>query len=866
RNACIIAHVDHGKTCLADCLLSSNGVISSRLAGKLRYLDNREDEQTRGITMKMSAISLVYGTSILNLVDSPGHVDFFGEVSSAFLLSDVAMLLIDVVEGVCSQTEFLIRRAIELNLDIVLVFNKLDRLMVELKLSPSEAFAHLRRLLEHVNSCISSFISGNLMEEADWSNVDSTEQNLYFSPEKDNVIFASAFHGYGFTLSDFAKMWSSKVNISAEEIQNKLFTDSYIGKNGIRGDAERLGKKTLFEQFILQPLWDMHRYGIVEPNLEKLKMFATKMNINIRSRRPGEAFDEFMRNWLPLAHTCLRSVFRSCSPDQSFRKPERLTSIQLTDEHPLYEAVRNCDENSSTVLLFVAKVIKLGDSLLAVCRIFSGTLCAGADLYVVGERGKCESELHQIKIGNIYMLVGREKLEVPHAKAGAICALELSETINSCTLCSEPLSKGFAQLGGGAEPLVRVSVQSLGDADDWHQLRAALKQISVLDSSVRIIEQENGEIALLTAGEVHLQKCMKDLADMGQTNLKVSEPVVSFMETIIESSASPATLSRHETTCSVRNGAATIKMRAVPLPVELVKLLEANEEALKCLRQGICDNVLVQTLYKNLLSEGVRWLKEAKGTWWSKLLMQRIWAFGPPRARFNILVNGIEDYDRPLIWEKASGKLRLYDQSVVAGFDLITGAGPLCEECMWGIGIVVEEWSIEDVDDPTFAGSLITAVKQTCRVALEKHPLRLVMAMYRCIIQTSASALGKVHTVLSQRRGKVIINEDMNQATGLFVVDAYMPIIESFSFCEQLRKRTSGQASGQLEFSHWEVLDEDPLWEPTTEDEVELYGCKADSVNKAKLYMDAMRKRKGLLTDEVIVVNAEKQRNLKRNK
>lgn len=59
-------------------------------------------------------------------------------------------------------------------------------------------------------------------------------------------------------------------------------------------------------------------------------------------------------------------------------------------------------------------------------------------------------------------------------------------------------------------------------------------------------------------------------------------------------------------------------MRAVPLPVELVKLLEANEEALKCLRQGICDNVLVQTLYKNLLSEGVRWLKEAKGTWWSK--------------------------------------------------------------------------------------------------------------------------------------------------------------------------------------------------------------------------------------------------------
>ncbi|KAH0519889.1 Elongation factor Tu GTP-binding domain-containing protein 1 [Microtus ochrogaster] len=254
RNICVLAHVDHGKTTLADCLISSNGIISSRLAGKLRYMDSREDEQVRGITMKSSAISLHYAEGneeyLINLIDSPGHVDFSSEVSTAVRICDGCIIVVDAVEGVCPQTQAVLRQAWLENIRPVLVINKLDRLIVELKFTPQEAYSHLKNILEQINALTGTLFTSKVLEERaeretesqvkthseqgdlvyDWSTglEDADDSQLYFSPEQGNVVFTSAIDGWGFGIEHFARIYSQKIGIKKEVLLKTLWGDYYI--------------------------------------------------------------------------------------------------------------------------------------------------------------------------------------------------------------------------------------------------------------------------------------------------------------------------------------------------------------------------------------------------------------------------------------------------------------------------------------------------------------------------------------------------------------------------------------------------------------------------------------------------------------
>lgn len=212
RNMGIIAHIDHGKTTLADSLLAGTGLLSSAMAGTARVLDYLEEEQKRKITIKTANISLLYKTAavpyIINLVDTPGHVDFTGKVTRALRAIDGAVVVVDAVEEIMAQTEILTREALEERVRPVLFINKIDRLITELQLNAEQIQKKLDNLISRFNDLIEVY--GEAPYKDQWK----------ISPTAGNVAFGAALHGWGFTL-DIAKQKNVKFQDIIDAYQNR---------------------------------------------------------------------------------------------------------------------------------------------------------------------------------------------------------------------------------------------------------------------------------------------------------------------------------------------------------------------------------------------------------------------------------------------------------------------------------------------------------------------------------------------------------------------------------------------------------------------------------------------------------------------
>ena len=158
RNIGIVAHIDHGKTTLSDNLLAGAGMISKELAGTQLFMDFDEEEQARGITINAANVSMVHeflgNEYLINLIDTPGHVDFGGDVTRAMRAVDGAVVVVDAVEGTMPQTETVLRQAIKENVKPILFINKVDRLVNELKLDPQAMMGKFINLINHVNKLI----------------------------------------------------------------------------------------------------------------------------------------------------------------------------------------------------------------------------------------------------------------------------------------------------------------------------------------------------------------------------------------------------------------------------------------------------------------------------------------------------------------------------------------------------------------------------------------------------------------------------------------------------------------------------------------------------------------------------------------
>jgi elongation factor 2 len=234
----ITATVDHGKSTLTDSLVQRAGIISAAKAGEARFTDTRADEQERGVTIKSTAISLYAQLKdaedlkdipiktekndfLINLIDSPGHVDFSSEVTAALRVTDGALVVVDTVEGVCVQTETVLRQALGERIKPVVIINKVDRALLELQLEKEDLYQNFSRVIESVNVVIATYY-------------DKALGDVQVYPDKGTIAFGSGLHGWAFTVRQFATRYSKKFGVDKNKMMARLWVCSNLAPRVVR--------------------------------------------------------------------------------------------------------------------------------------------------------------------------------------------------------------------------------------------------------------------------------------------------------------------------------------------------------------------------------------------------------------------------------------------------------------------------------------------------------------------------------------------------------------------------------------------------------------------------------------------------------
>ncbi|XP_030959191.1 elongation factor-like GTPase 1 [Quercus lobata] len=746
RNICILAHVDHGKTTLADHLIaaSGGGVLNPKLAGRLRFMDYLDEEQRRAITMKSSSIALRYKHHSINLIDSPGHMDFCSEVSTAARLSDGALILVDAVEGVHIQTHAVLRQCWIEKLSPCLVLNKIDRLICELRLSPLEAYTRLLRIVHEVNGIVSGYKSEKYLSDVDsvlagslgeagsgggdesFEFVEDDEEDT-FQPQKGNVVFVCALDGWGFGVHEFAEFYASKLGASAAVLEKALWGPRYFnpktkmitGKKGVGGGSKA---RPMFVQFVLEPLWQVYQVALDgEGDKGVLEKVIKSFNLSVPARElqnkdPKVVLQSVMSRWLPLSEAILSMVVK-CMPDpiaaQSFRVSRLLPKREIlnngVDSNVLAEAelvrksVEACDTRpEAPCVAFVSKMFAVpmkmlpqrglhgefinnsaesgeGESdecFLAFARIFSGVLCSGQRVFVLSalyDPLKGESMQKHVQVAelqSLYLMMGQGLNLVASAKAGNVVAIRgLGQHIlKSATLSSTRNCWPFSSMVFQVAPTLRVAIEP-SDPADMGALLKGLKLLNRADPFVEVSVSARGENVLAAAGEVHLERCKKDLTErFAKVKLEFSPPLVSFRETIegevsymLENLKSlTGGLDYIEKTTP--NGRCVVRVQVMKLPPTLTKMLDdssdllgdiigvksgqtnkgldtqrssilEDENPIEALKKRIMDAVEKDIL---LMTETDKDRAEKCRAKWLKLL-KKIWALGPRQIGPNIL-------------------------------------------------------------------------------------------------------------------------------------------------------------------------------------------------------------------------------------
>lgn len=664
RNIALAGHLHHGKTAFMDMLVMQTHDLSERLekrTGKrrdeqLRYTDVHFLERERGLSIKAAPMSLVLqGTKgksyLFNILDTPGHVNFVDEVAASLRLADGVVLVVDVVEGVQANTEQIIKHAVLEDLPLTLVVNKMDRLILELKLPPNDAYFKLKHVVEEVNTVIEKTLPGQ-------------GEKRRLSPEKGNVAFACTSMGWCFTLQSFAKMYAETYpKLDSAEFAVRLWGDIFFNPKSrkfTRKGIEERSKRT-FVNFVLEPIYKLYSHTISE-SPDDLKETLATLGINLKpSQLKSDAkvlLNLVCEQFFGLATGFVDMVVQHIpSPVEGARKKlERYYTGPLDTK--VASAMASCDQDGPLVI-HVTKLFSTADAARfnAFGRIMSGTARPGQQVRVLGEGYTVDDEEDMViaTISDTWIAETRYNIPTSGVPAGNWVLLGGVDNsiVKTATLVPLKLEDDedayiFKPIRHMTESVFKVAVEPVNPSE----LPKMLEGLRKINKSYPLIStkvEESGEHVVLGTGELYMDCVLHDLRRLyAEMEIKVSDPVTRFCETVVETSA----IMCYSITPNKKN---KITMIAEPLDDGIAEDIESGRVSIK-----------------DPIRKVAQFFEEKYD--WDKLAARSIWAFGPDETGPNILQ---DDTLPSQVDKKLLGTVR---DSITQGFSWGTREGPLCEE------------------------------------------------------------------------------------------------------------------------------------------------------------------------------------------
>lgn len=775
-------------------------------------MDTRDDEKERGITIKSTAISMYFPMQkdeltaikepangnefLINLIDSPGHVDFSSEVTAALRVTDGALVVVDCIEGVCVQTETVLRQALTERIKPVVCVNKVDRALLELQVGKEDLFQTFSRTIESVNVIIATY-------------ADKVLGDVMVYPEQGTVAFASGLHGWAFTLRQFAARYAKKFGVDKDKMMQKLWGDNFFNpktKKWSTKDTDADGKplERAFNMFVLDPIYRIFdsimnfKKDEATKLLEKLEVALTQDERDLEGKA---LLKVVMRKFLPAGDALLEMIVINLPSPKTAQKyrVEALYEGPLDDESAI--GIRDCDPNGP-LMLYVSKMVPTSDKgrFYAFGRIFSGTVRSGPKIRIQGPNytpGKKE-DLFVKSIQRTVLMMGRYIEPIEDCPAGNIIGLVGVDQflLKSGTLTSSETAHNMKVMRFSVSPVVQVAVE-VKNANDLPKLVEGLKRLSKSDPCVQAWISETGEHIVAGAGELHLEIVLKDLEeDHAQIPLKISDPVVGYRETV-QAESSMTALSKSQ------NKHNRLYVTALPLDEELSKAIEQGKVTPR-------DDVKIRA----------RFLADEYG--WDVTDARKIWCFGPETTGPNVLVDTT----------KGVQYLNEIKDSCVAAFQWASKEGPCAEEPVRGVRFNILDVTLHTDAIHRGGGQLIPTCRRVCYAAALLAQPGLQEPVYSVEIQCPEDGLGGIYSTLNKRRGHVYA-EEQRPGTPMYTVKAYLPVAESFGFNAELRANTGGRAFPQSVFDHYALMG----------------GVANDKTGKLYELVKKIRTRKGLKED-----------------